>query len=53
MTAGKVHRRFIRSPAGRAQGPVRLLIRDATRAAPVADLGIEIVQGNLCDPAAA
>jgi uncharacterized protein YbjT (DUF2867 family) len=32
--------------------PVRVLVRDATRAALLADLGIEIVQGDLCDPAA-
>jgi dihydroflavonol-4-reductase len=32
--------------------PVRALVRDPARAAPLADLGVEIMQGQLCDPAA-
>jgi nucleoside-diphosphate-sugar epimerase len=32
--------------------PVRALVRDRARAAPLADLGVEIVEGDLCDPAA-
>ena len=31
---------------------VRALVRDRARAAPLADLGVEIVEGDLCDPAA-
>jgi nucleoside-diphosphate-sugar epimerase len=32
--------------------PVRALVRDQARAAPLAGLGVEIVEGDLCDPAA-
>ncbi|HEX5080245.1 MAG TPA: NAD-dependent epimerase/dehydratase family protein [Geminicoccaceae bacterium] len=31
--------------------PVRVLVRDSSRAAPLADLGVEIAQGDLRDPA--
>ena len=59
MTAGKV---LVTGATGFTGGalvrrlashnaPVRALVRDQARAAPLADVGVEVVQGDLCDPA--
>jgi nucleoside-diphosphate-sugar epimerase len=47
FTGGALARRLASHNA-----PVRALVRDQARAAPLADLGAEIVQGDLCDPSA-
>jgi len=47
FTGGALARRLASHNA-----PVRALVRDSARAAPLAELGIEIAQGDLCDPAA-
>src|SRR5919106_72897 len=60
MTAGKV---LVTGASGFAGGalarrlashnaPIRVLVRDTARAAPLANLGIEIAKGDLRDPAA-
>jgi dihydroflavonol-4-reductase len=46
FTGGALARRLASHNA-----PVRALVRDQARAAPLADLGVEIVKGDLCDPA--
>jgi dihydroflavonol-4-reductase len=48
FTGGALARRLASRNA-----PVRVLVRDPARAAPLADLGIEIVHGDLCDPRSA